>query len=71
MFEVEEGEFYSAEDADRATSKNYLYQELLEEPDCRVERLPDTLASILRMCVVSCVHLCIKACPTNKRKRSL
>ncbi len=25
-FEVEEGEFYSAEDADRATSTNYLYQ---------------------------------------------
>ena len=34
---------YSAEDADRATSTNYLYQ----EPDCRVERLPDALASTL------------------------
>ena len=42
-FEVEEGKFYSAEDADRATSTNYLYQ----EPDCRVERLPDALASTL------------------------
>ena len=41
--EVEEGKFYSAEDADRATSTNYLYQ----EPDCRVERLPDALASTL------------------------
>ena len=30
-------------DADRATSTNYLYQ----EPDCRVERLPDALASTL------------------------
>ena len=39
----EEGKFYSAEDADRATSTNYLYQ----EPDCRVERLPDALASTL------------------------
>ena len=28
---------------DRATSTNYLYQ----EPDCRVERLPDALASTL------------------------
>ena len=42
-FEVEEGKFYSAEDADRATSTNYLYQ----EPDCRVGRLPDALASTL------------------------